>query len=350
MYVSKRSLGEGYLVGTGIVLASVLLGQAWQSEPETVVWNLAWCGPVLVLVGAAFWLRELELTSNQVWTVAEFSALGLGLGTVLLVGIELLSLAAPVSDAESVLLGTTLSTMAVAGAFAGVITCLHRSKQAFRRRNAVLNRVLRHNLRNDMTVVMCLLDDVADQSNGEYAASIQQAKDKITSLVTLTDKLRHANSPHAEESLTRQKRDVTQLVTDRIEHVTDTYPELTVETNLTDSAPAHVDESFGLVVDNIVDSARIEATDEPTLAIQVDCAGGMVTVSVIDEAGLLPAADLEAVAAGPETALEHGLGVELWLVNWVVEANGGDVSFEVDDDHRCITIEVERATDRWLTS
>jgi K+-sensing histidine kinase KdpD len=350
MYVSKRSLGEGYLVGTGIVLASVMLGQASQSEPEAVVWNLAWCGPVLVLVGAAFWLRELELTSNQVWTVAEFSALGLGLGTMLLVGIELLSLAAPVADAEPVLVGTTLSTMTVAGAFAGVITSLHRSKQAVRRRNAVLNRVLRHNLRNDMTVVMCLLDDIADQSNDEYATSIQQAKNKITSLVTLTDKLRQASSPHPEEALTRQKRDVTQLVTDRIEHIADAYPELTIETNLTDSAPAHVDESFGLVIDNIVESARLGATENPRLTIQVDSAGGVVTLSVIDRADLLPAADLEAVATGPETALEHGLGVELWLVNWVVKANGGDVRFEVTDDQRCITIEVERATDRWLTS
>ena len=347
MHVSKRSLGEGYIVGTGVVLAVVLVGQLLRSEPGAALWSLAWSVPVVVLVGAAFWLQRLDLTSEQIWTVAECSSLGLGIGTLVLFGVEIGTPAAPLSTTGSVLLGTTLSTMAVAGAFAGVTCSVHQAKLDLRRQNAVLNRVLRHNLRNDMTVVMCMLDDIDAATDQAHEETIDRAKEKIESLVRLTDKVRRASGPPTGNRDPTEPVDLAGLVERRVSELDETYPDVTIETALPGEALAYVDHSFGLVVDNIVESAR--STDAaPDLEIAVETGASTVNLCVEDRSQTIPQADLAAVAGGSETALEHGLGVELWLVEWLVDANNGDVTFDADGEVRRITVEVDRASDRWL--
>jgi K+-sensing histidine kinase KdpD len=344
MHVSKRKLGEGYIVGTGLILALVLFGQALQSDAAVGLWSVVWGVPALVLLGAAIWLHRLGLTNDQVWVVAEYSALGLGLGTIVLIVVELIGPVSPISAGESVLLGTTLLTMTVAGSFAGVISSLRQSKRELQRRNAVLNRVLRHNLRNDMTVVLCKLDEIEQASDGAHDEAIQQSRQKIEGLIRLTDKVRRANAPAPDEIGATDPRDVSALVCERVDHLSETYPDIDIETTTSGRALAYVDERFGLVVDNIVESARSRGSREPELAVAVRTDTSVVSLCIEDRSRTLPEADLAAVAAGAETALEHGQGVELWLVDWLVDANDGDIRFEIEDDIRRIVIDVNRAT------
>jgi len=41
--------------------------------------------------------------------------------------------------------------------------------------------------------------------------------------------------------------------------------------------------------------------------------------------------EVEVVNAGEETPLEHGKGLGLWLVNWVVTQYGGSFQLSADD-------------------
>ncbi len=341
MNVSKRSLGEGYIVGTGAVLAVILVAQALQGATTRVVWNLAWGVPVITLISAVAWLQQFDLSSDQVWVVAEYSASGLGVGTVVLFLVEIFVPATPVSTVESILLGTTLSTMAVAGAFAGVVTGVQQESRELKRRNTVLNRVLRHNLRNDMSVVMCMLDSIENKSDGEHEAELQQAREKIDSLVELTDKVRKASAPATDTAELRHPKDVTALVEQRVSYLKETNPDLEIRTEMPESALACVDDSFGLIIDNIAESALSRRGATPELAIRVKQSNRHVTLCIDDCSQTLPQADLAAVAAGAETALEHAHGVELWLVDWLVEASGGDLTFETDGTRRRLSIKVD---------
>lgn len=347
MYVSKRRLGEGYIVGTGIVLTTVLLSQAVWDGPEAVLRTLALTVPALALVGAAFWLQRLDLTSEQVWGVARYSALGLGVGTAVLVAAEMFGGSGTVAEVESVLLGAVLSTMAVAGAFAGVIVSLHHSRQEFERRNAVLNRVLRHNLRNDMTVVLCLLDEIDEKSEGEHETSIRQAKEKIESLVSLTDKLRQASETRPAGSPAQRTRNLSTLVGERVDCLCESHPDLRIDTSIPESAPARIDGNFGLVIDNIVECAITAESDEVALEMTVDVEGGDIVLSIRDRNRAIPRADLEAVSSGAESPLEHGQGVELWLADWLVQANDGTMAVETAGESHRIAITVN-AADRVL--
>lgn len=348
MYVSKRSLGEGYIVATGVVLAAVLFAQILHSGSNRVLWMLMAATPALVLIAAVFWLQELDLDSDQVWVVAKYSSLGIGIGTVGLVLVELLTASEVATTAGSVLVGTTIGTMGVAGAFGGVVNCLRSSNQELDRQNNVLHRVLRHNLRNDMTVVMCLLDDIEANGDLETASTAREARDKVQSVVHLTDKVRQVSAGQSGQRRTRLPRDLSDTVETRVDELEAEYPQLDVATELPDTAQAYVDETFGLVVDNVVESAISAGKQSPTLTIQVTKGPDTVQLTIEDEQGTLPDADISAVAAGGETALEHGHGVELWLVDWLVEANDGSLVLETNDQRRRVAIELERARSGWL--
>lgn len=347
MYVSKRQLGTGYLVTTGVILAAVLLAQTLRGEAIPAVWAVAFTVPAVVLVSALYWLRELGLTSEQVWTASKGSAVGLAVGTALFLGVELFASPATVTSRASALYGTTLATMAVAGALGGVVLGLRTETSELKRQNTVLHRVLRHNLRNDMTVVLCLLDDLERSVDGDEAETVEQAKSKIRSFVRLTDKVREANVHRADGVDPRRPRDVAGLVETRVAELDDTAT-AEVETDVPDRAMAHVGDSFGLVVENVVESAATSDQPSPDLTIRVRTDRRTVRLEVDDYGQTLPDADLSAVASGGETDLDHGRGVELWLVDWLVAANDGDLRFEVGEDLCRVVVEVPRARPDWL--
>lgn len=347
MYISKRSLGEGYIVAIGVVLGIVLGAQTVLQGSGELFWLLAAGVSVAVLVGAVYWLHRFELSSDQVWLVSNCSALSLGLGTTAFVLVDLATTAKSVTTVEVAVLGTALGASAVFGALSGIAVTLHRSNRDLRGQNAVLHRILRHNLRNDMSVVLCLLDDIEANTDGETRETAIQARAKIQSFVRLTDRVRQANVGLTDSAETRKQRDVTDIVESRVVQLRRENPDLSIDMELPDQALASVGETFDLVIDNIVESALSDETCSPHLALQVEKDRETVRLLVEDDSMTIPDADFSAVATGSETALEHGLGVELWLVEWLVDANDGDVAFETADGVRRVTIELDRARAGW---
>ncbi|WP_340102105.1 sensor histidine kinase [Salinibaculum salinum] len=347
MYVSKRSLGEGYIVATGAVLGVVLVAQMGIAGPAGLFWVLASGVSVSVLVGAAYWLQRLDLSSDQVWLVSNCSALGLGIGTTGLVIAEIATPTATVVTVDVAVLGATLGAAAVLGSLGGVVVILHRSNRDLQRQNAVLHRILRHNLRNDMSVVLCLLDDIEASTDGEPSQTARQAQKKVQSFVRLTDRVRQANVGLTDPAETQECKDITTLVESRVDQLRQENPELTIRLDLPEHAVASVSGTFGLVVDNLVESALSDRTTAPQLRLCVETDRDTVRLLVEDTNQTIPAADLTAVAAGSETALEHGFGVELWLVEWLVEANDGEVTFDMSENKHQVTIELDRVRSGW---
>ena len=347
-HISKRNLGEGYIVGTGVVLAAILGGQILKEGSAGLFWVVSSGVSFGVLIGAFYWLRQLDLDAEGVWLVSNCSALGLGVGTAALLVVDVATTTALVTGTGTAVLGTTLAATAVTGALGGVAVVLHHSNRKLRGQNAVLHRILRHNLRNDMSVVLCHLDDIEESTNGETAKTARRASEKIRSVVRLTDSVRQANVSLTDPEAQRQRHDVTAIVKSRVQELETEHPDFAIGLDLPDEAFVVVSPQFGLVVDNIVESAHTGETGAPQLTVRVEKSRETVTLVFEDHRKAISEADLSAVATGSETALEHGLGVELWLVEWLVDANGGEVFFEADDDSHRVSVELERARVNWL--
>lgn len=348
MHVSKRSLGEGYIVATGVVLAAVLAGQLLIDGAAGLFWAIAAGVSLLVLVGAVYWLHRLDLDGDQVWLVSNCGALCLGVGTTALLGVEIATAATFGQRVGTTVLGSTLAAVTVIGALAGVVVSLDKSNRELQGQNAVLHRVLRHNLRNDMSVVLCMLDDIERSADEETAATAQQAREKIKSVVRLTDSVRQANVSLADPTASRQVENLSEIVETRLESFETSDPDLSIETDFPEEALVAVNDEFGLVVDNVVECALSGESPSPQLLVRIEQERETVRLVFEDPRQTISTVDISAVSAGSESALEHALGVELWLVEWLVTASNGSVSFDTGGDSHRVSIELERARSTWL--
>jgi hypothetical protein len=340
--LSKHELAEGYLVGTVVVLNAVLFARLLADVPESPWWVLFWLGPSLALIAAVVWLRRARLPTDQIWVIAQYGAFGIGLGTTFLLGMNLEAGALAVSGSETFRFGAIVSTLAMVGILSATTHQFYRSNRDLDLRNRVLRRVLRHDLRNDMTVVLCLLDDIESSVEGAEKRKVRQTRSKIETVVDLTDKVRRVDVSTRETNGTPTRLDLAGLVQRRVSILESTYPDMEIEVNLPESVGAWVDGDFGMVVDSVVESAVSGSEESPRIEIGISVESDSVILSFEDRDKAIPEADYTAVGAGSETALEHARGVELWLVRWLVEASDGDLFLD-GNDHR-IEITLDRAT------
>lgn len=348
MYVTKRALGESYITGTGIVLGLVLLGHLLVGRSDAILQVAAAAVPVFALTVSAHGLRKLEFRGEQIWRVAEYSAVALGVAVLVSILVNVVQ-AVSFSRADTAVLVPLLASVSVAGAFVGVVHELRRSNRQYSLRNAVLHRVLRHNLRNDMTVVLCLLDELEAETDPEQQETVAQIRRKVENLVDLTDKARQVNITVSEPGPPSKPIDIVTLIDRRISRLTAEYPSVDIETDLPERAFARTSGEFGLVLDNVIQSAS-RRTEDVELTVALSTNGKTVELRIEDHDSAIPDPDLAAIASGSETDLEHGFGMELWLVYWLVEANGGHIEVETATEPRSLTIFLDRATSDLLAS
>ena len=211
-------------------------------------------------------------------------------------------------------------------------------------RLAVLNRVLRHNLRNDLNVASGYLDVVADGvDDEEYAEMLATAKANTDDVLELGDKARMVERTLETADMGAESIPVADLV----DHVADPL----------------VDEHGGSVAndvpaDCVVDTNRqlLESVLSNLIENGLEHGGGAVTVTatvtgstarieVSDSGDGIPEHELGVIEEGRETDLEHGSGIGLWLVEWGATALGGNVSYEIDATGTTATVELPDVVD-----
>jgi len=200
MEITKRELGIGYLFGVGLALLGSLLGYLWYTRESPVV-VLVGLGTAIVLlttisyVGLLFFQEALPETF--VWGVSQWFTVGLGLSCAFWIGILLTRREAALSTLPPSLVVVTVASGGAIGASLGLIHSFRRHYRTMRKlyeRNTVLNRVLRHNIRNEMNVIL------------GYAEVLAEEPDDVVGPATII--LRHTNRVI---SLSRGARDVETL-------------------------------------------------------------------------------------------------------------------------------------------
>jgi len=199
-------------------------------------------------------------------------------------------------------------------------------------RLGVLNRVLRHNLRNEMNVVYGYADRlrVGDIDPDGLAAEIEQ---KATELVDLSDKARELDRIAEATDGDRQPVDVGDILAIEVERVREGYPAVSVRVDHpgeTVYAPAVV----GLVCRNVVENAAMHNTsDDPWVRIEVTVrhADDAVDIVVTDNGPGIPECERTPLDSGTETQLDHVSGLGLWLSTWGARAAGGRLDIEDRD-------------------
>ncbi len=191
----------------------------------------------------------------------------------------------------------------------------------------VFNRVLRHNIRNDMNVIIgraSMLEDYL--SSGDQQAHLAHILDTARGLTDLGEKARtfgqlDDRDPDADSVEVG-------LLIDRVRaSLTEEYNDATITVRGDADAVAAVEPTLDVAIRELLENAIKHATsDAPTVEVDIESDGDTVMVRIADEGPGLPEQDRAVLEGGSETPLDHGSGLGLWLANWVVTAVGGSIS------------------------
>lgn len=246
---------------------------------------------------------------------------------------------------------TTSSVEDASGTAVGHTVVFHDVTEARQRKQRleVLNRVLRHNLRNDLTVINGFAEtipEVCDDSQVETAAEkIVQKGERLTDL----GEKAHRISTILDDANDEQEVTVRDLL-DGLEVDFETrYPGGTVTVECPRDVRLHTNpDVLAAVFENLLENA-FEHHDggHPQVEVElVDASGHSAAFEVRDDGAGIPEYEREVLLRGEEDPLEHGSGLGLWLVKWGITSLGGECSFDVDDDGTTVELRVPGLVDR----
>ena len=217
-------------------------------------------------------------------------------------------------------------------AVGGVIVLYDITTERHQRQQlSVLNRVLRHNLRNEMTVINGFADTVAqratDDRTEEAAEAITDASDRLLSIAR---NVRESERIQA-DSVRQHAVEVDTLIADLQADVDAEYPDAAFSTDVsTDVNPLADSKLLLLALWNLVENAIVHAdTAEPSVTLRVTAPDDdRVEFAVLDTNDPIPNIELSSLMAATEEPLQHGIGLGLWTVKRCVDALGGELTFE----------------------
>jgi steroid delta-isomerase-like uncharacterized protein len=224
-------------------------------------------------------------------------------------------------------------------------------------RTQVLNRILRHNLRNELTVITGLAEVISTELDGELSERASQIQQRGRNLAELGEKARVADEIATTTTDQPSQVSIRGLVDETVAEISEVYSECEIQTEFpgpvtiqTYRTPVKI--ALRETVENAVEHGSAgEFRDNQTSSrhesvTQIDISGTAleassgVKLSVEDSGPGIPDHELAVIAQREETDLTHGSGIGLWLIYWATSAVRGDVSFERTDSGTRVTLDI----------
>jgi PAS domain S-box-containing protein len=218
------------------------------------------------------------------------------------------------------------------------ITDLKDLEQSLRERSEqleILNRVLRHDIRNDMTVVLGWLEYVSDEASDDLATEldrIESAANHIDELTTAAGDIAETMSSSEEPDL--EPTSLTRVLIEECEKRQETFDEATIE--LPASPPqvsVAANELLSSVFRNLINNAvKHNDAEQPVISVSMREFDGRVQVRVADNGPGVPDSLKDEVFSDEVKGLDSsGTGMGLYLVSTLLDLYGGEVWIEDND-------------------
>lgn len=198
----------------------------------------------------------------------------------------------------------------------------------------VLNRVLRHNLRNDMTVINGhaerLRENVSDPDLADCAETIVTVGRGLTDFA---EDAREIDNLMATAETSSREFALAPLAEDVLNSTLADHRRVTAACRVpADLVVVGSSELLELALTNLVENA-VEHNDTDTPLVELEASYDPdrtypLTVSVLDDGPGIPDLEREPIEAGTETSLQHGTGLGLWVARFAVTRLGGTIVFD----------------------
>jgi PAS domain S-box-containing protein len=200
----------------------------------------------------------------------------------------------------------------------------------------LLNRIVRHDIRNDMQLVRGMADLLAETTEGgePHLETIRTRTDHVVELTDLMGELMDTLVAESEADL--EPTNLSYVLDRELREASETYPDATIRTR--GNVPlveVRANDMLRSVFRNLLNNAvQHSDRDEPTVVVsaETEAGGDWVVVRVADDGPGIPDDRKETVFGKGEKGLEsEGTGLGLYLVYTLVDHYGGSVWIEDND-------------------
>jgi len=206
------------------------------------------------------------------------------------------------------------------------------SRQELELLDQVLGRVLRHNIRNELNIMKGYARVLIEETDAEYTEFAEKILENCESLEQTANNARDMRRVFQSRD-SRKVVDVDSIVDDAVEQLRDEQPtaaDITVTREASGAVLAHP--KLPTAVFHLLENAlehgidSLEDADQVRLTTYTD--DGETVIEVCDDGPGIPTNELAVLDQHGESALEHGSGVGLWLVDRIVEYSEATIEFE----------------------
>jgi len=209
-------------------------------------------------------------------------------------------------------------------------------------RLSVLNRVLRHNLRNRLNVVLAHTTRL-EEPDADREVEARAIRESTEDLLRFTERVQEFDAAIVSEEDTTRPVDVVALLSETAEALRADRPATDVTVRGADAAWVDAHVTLDAAMRELL--ALVGGAERARCTVDVTVEDASAVVEVRDHGGRLSPSDLRVAARDAETSLEHLQGIELWLVRWAVEKSGGEFAVGPDADPAVVRLRLPRADD-----
>jgi signal transduction histidine kinase len=201
------------------------------------------------------------------------------------------------------------------------------------RLNAVLTRVLRHNLRNRMNIVRGSAELLEERLAGEEQELANRIVASADTLIELGETARRLDQI-ASTAGPPEQQDLGQILSAVTTELRELTADADIDVETPDAQQVIAIEPLEAALYELGENAITHTGDEPTVEIRVvsdSTPDEWVVVEIEDDGPGLPEMERNLLRGTQETQLEHGQGLGLWFVYWTIVRSGGHLTVDVDD-------------------
>lgn len=205
------------------------------------------------------------------------------------------------------------------------------NREMLQQRIQVLNRILRHNVRNKIDVVNAHVETLRH--------SEEVSEEQLASIATATGDIEQVSAKARQiEKLTRNPSDMTStfdlatLVSSMVETLSEEHQNVTVTVDVP-SLMVSLDRSLlRFSLRNLIENAITHNTNpDPRVDISGERTESGLRLVVADNGPGIPELEWEIIQTGQEEATAHATSIGLWGTKWAVWTLSGELSLEDSD-------------------